>query len=111
MTNKMLPKSVRTKALTAIAAIHAWNAAVHQARQREALDDCIGHYEYDLVTGATDFDLGMAEGQSLHILDLLEQAARAQGMSPQEFYAAVGTERPEVAKEGRRVCEWRVGVR
>jgi hypothetical protein len=111
MPDKTLPKSVRTKALKAIAAIHAWNAAVHQARSREALDDCIGSYEYDLMTGAVDFDIGMARGQSLHILNLMEEAARAKGMSPQAFYAAVGTDRPEVAKEGRRVCEWRVGVR
>jgi hypothetical protein len=111
MTDKPLPKSVRTKALKAIAAIHAWNAAIHQSRCREALEGCIGRYEYDLVTGATDFDIGMAEGQALHILDLLEQAARARGMSAQQFYTAVGTERPAVAPEGRRVCEWRVGVR
>jgi hypothetical protein len=33
MPDKTRPKSVRTKALHAIAAIHAWNAAVHQARR------------------------------------------------------------------------------
>jgi hypothetical protein len=111
MPDKMLPKSVRTKALKAIAAIHAWNAAVYHARQREALDDCIGHYEYDLMTGRTDGDLGMARGQSLHVLNLMEEAARAKGMSPQAFYGAVGTERPTVVTEGPRVHEWRVGVR
>jgi len=111
MTTKKLPKSLRTKALKAIAAIHTWNAAVHAARSREALDDCIGRYEYDLVTGAVEWAMGMAQGQALHTLDLMEQAAREQGMSPAQFYAALGTERPTVAKEGPRVCEWRVGQR
>jgi hypothetical protein len=111
MSDKTLPKSIRTKALKAIATIHAWNAAVHAARSREALDDCIGRYEYDLVTGAVEWALGQAEGQALHTLDLIEQSMRAEGWSPQAFYAALGTERPTVAPEGRRVCEWRVGQR
>lgn len=111
MTTKKLPKSVRTKALKAIATIHAWNAAVHAARQREALDDCIGRYEYDLVTGAVEWALGQAQGQALYTLDVIERSARAQGMSPAQFYTALGTERPAVAKEGPRVCEWRVAQR
>jgi hypothetical protein len=111
MTTKTLPKSVRTKALKAIATIHAWNSAIYAARSREALDDCIGRYEYDLVTGADQWDLGMASGHAPHTLDALEQDARAKGMSPQQFYAALGTERPAVAQEGPHVCEWRVGQR
>jgi hypothetical protein len=112
MTDKKhLPASVRTTALTAIATIHAWNAAVHQARQREALDDCIGRYEYDLVTGAIEWELGQAEGQALHLLNTLEQTYRAKGWSLPAFYTALGTERPPVAKEGPRVHEWRVGQR
>jgi hypothetical protein len=113
MTTKKLPKSVRTKALRAIAQVHAWNAAVHQARHQEALDDCIGRYEYALMTGATDaaIALGLAQGQALHTLTLLEQALRAEGWSPQAFYAALGTERPKVAKEGPKVVTWRQGVR
>ena len=113
MTDKTLPTSIRTKALQAIAAIHAWNGAVHQARQREALDDCIGRYEYDLMTGATDaaIALGLAQGQGQHTLDLLVQTARAEGWSPQAFYAALGTERPAVVTEGPMVVTWRQGQR
>jgi len=112
MTDKKhLPASVRLKALKAIAAIHAWNSAIHAARQREALEDCIGHYEYDLVTGKDQWELGMAQGQALHALDQLVEQMRARGMSPAQFYAALGTERPEVAKEGPHVCDWREGQR
>jgi hypothetical protein len=111
MTNKTLPTSVKQHALQAISAIHAWNAAVHSARARDALAGTIGRLEYRLVTGQDQWDLGMAEGQALHALDVLEQTYRARGWSPQDFYAAVGTERPDVAKEGPRVHEWREGQR
>jgi hypothetical protein len=111
MTDKKLPKSIRTKALRAIAAIHAWNAAVHQARQQEALDGCPGRYEYDLMTDLEHMEMRLAMSNGLWALDQMEQAARAQGLSPQEFYAQVGTERPAVIAEGAKVVTWRKGDR
>jgi hypothetical protein len=111
MTTKALPKSVRTKALRAIAAIHAWNAAVHQVRQMEALAGCPGRYEYDLITDEAHSPMRFARVRGGQTLDALEQAWRAKGGSPAQFYAALGTDRPDVVREGAQVVTWRKGDR
>jgi len=63
------------------------------------------------MTDEEHIPMRLARGRGLRNLDLLEQAARAQGLSPQQFYAQVGTERPAVVSEGPKVVTWRQGVR
>jgi hypothetical protein len=51
------------------------------------------------MTDLAHMDMRVAIGNGLRALDQMEQRARAQGWSPQQFYAQVGTERPAVVPE------------
>lgn len=111
MTTRILPKTVRDRALWAIGHLEAWNSAILQARTMERLTKQPGRYEFDLRTGRTDEQLDAMRNQATIMLDNLELVARKQGWSLAEFYAAIGTLRPPLEPEGPQVHTWFQGQR
>ena len=111
MTDKTLPKSIRTKALRCLAKMHAWNQAFAEARSLDIRDQTPGKHEYRVRTDRAHIPLRLGWSQSAHALDLMEQTLRALGWAPQDFYAALGAPRPAPEPESPHLIDWFEGHR
>jgi hypothetical protein len=101
-----LPPTVTARLQHAFGVLHAWNAAVTQARRMEAVARQPGRYEYDLRYT----DLGALHRHQLAAaqatLAQLEQAAWDHGITPEQLYAPLGG-KPVLLPEAAAVQAWR----
>ena len=104
---RTLPKTVRTRALWALAVITDWNTAVLDARRMEVLAGCIGRYEHDLID---DPRWGL-KNKAEDILNIVESTALQLGWSAADFYGALGQPKATVIPQSDRIMDWSKGAR
>lgn len=103
-----IPPRVLTRVQHALATLHAWNAAVLQARRMEAIAHQPGRYEADLRDGqdASAVQQRLALAVALDLLTQFAARAQANGVEPDDVYAPLGG-KPRLLAEGPQVQAWR----
>jgi len=106
LNQRTIPATVTARLQWALGVLHAWNAAIVQARRMERVAQQPGRYEYDIRYT----DVGGAQRQQLAtaraMLAQLETMAGDHGMTPEELYAPLGG-KPSLLAEGPQVQTWR----
>lgn len=101
-----IPPTVTARLQHAVDVLHAWNAAVAQARRMERVAHQPGRYEYDL----RHTDVGAQQRQQLAAaqatLAQLETMAWDHGITPEQLYAPLGGQ-PALLPAAAAVQAWR----
>lgn len=100
-----IPPAVLARVAWCVTQLHAWNAAIAQARQVERLAQAPGRYEYDLRYSLAGAQARAQRDVAWLSLEALEHSAARLGISADALYAAVGG-KPTLAEEGEAVAGW-----
>lgn len=101
-----LTDRVRTDLTRACADIETWNQAIYAARAREDATGRAGYYEHTIRVDKKHIPMRLGASRGAHLLDILEDAIRGCGRTPQALYEAFGTPRPQIEPEGPHVVDW-----
>ena len=103
-----IPLRVLTRVQHALSVVQAWNRAICQARDMEAVARQPGRYEADLRHGldASSVQLRLRLACALDLLTQFEAQAQANGVDPATVYATLGG-KPLLLAEGPQVHAWR----
>jgi hypothetical protein len=101
-----IPPTVTARLLHALGVLHAWNAALSQARRMEAVARQPGRYEYDLRYTDVGALLRQQLAAAQATLAQLETVAWDHGITPEQLYAPLGG-RPALLPEAAAVQAWR----
>jgi hypothetical protein len=104
-----IPPLLLARVHHALAALHAWNDVVREARRREARTQQPGRYEYALRSTSAGATVRRRVEAAQRTLTAFETSAPAHGVDLHVFYAQRGG-KPALLPEGALVQAWGRGL-